>query len=138
MVNAAKRGVKIVVLTNSEMTSDLPAINNAAFHTYRDLLKAGVRIFERKDDRTIHSKIAVIGHEVAIVGSANLDNRSARVNSEVIAVVYDADFATKQRAVIQRDLDWTIAREVTREDLAAVSTVKSARFAAMSLIRDLC
>jgi phosphatidylserine/phosphatidylglycerophosphate/cardiolipin synthase-like enzyme len=138
MINAARRGVQIVVLTNSEVSTDLPAINNAAFHTYRDLMKAGVRIFERKDDRTIHSKIAVIGKDVSIVGSANLDNRSARVNSEVIAVVYDENFANVQRDVILEDLSTQIAHEITREDLAAISPIKSARFAAMSLIRDLC
>lgn len=138
MMSAAKRGVKVVLLTNSEVSSDLPAINRAAFHTYRDLLKAGVRIFERKDRRTIHSKIAVLGADIAIVGSANLDNRSARVNSEVIAVVYDENFANTLRDVIKRDLDENIAREITREDLAAIPPMKSAHFVAMSMLRDMC
>jgi len=137
MTRAAKRGVQITVLTNDDRSSDVPSLNRAAFHTYDDLLKAGVRIFERSDNRTIHSKIAVLGKDVAIVGSANLDNRSARVNSEVIAVIYDEQFATRQRDVIKRDLDLRVCREITRQKVASICAADSVHFAVMALMRDL-
>jgi len=39
----------------------------------------------------LHAKTAVIDDELAIVGTANLDNRSFRLNFEVIAALYEAE-----------------------------------------------
>jgi cardiolipin synthase len=53
---------------------------------YEDLLKAGVKIYER-DDGILHSKTMVIDQVWSIVGSSNFDHRSVLFNDEVDAVV---------------------------------------------------
>ena len=43
----------------------------------------------------------------ATVGSANLDNRSFAINSELNLVVYDADFARRLERVFEDDLRYS-------------------------------
>jgi cardiolipin synthase len=46
-----------------------------------------VRVFEY-EARFIHAKTMVCDRDIAMIGSANLDNRSFRLNFEVAAVVF--------------------------------------------------
>jgi cardiolipin synthase A/B len=62
----------------------------AASRTYCDALgRAGVHMFEYGPPM-LHAKILVVDDTVAVVGTANLDNRSFRLNFEVAAAFYDA------------------------------------------------
>lgn len=54
----------------------------AARAAYRELLSAGLRIFEYHP-RVLHAKTAVVDGAVATVGTANLDYRSLFVNYEL-------------------------------------------------------
>lgn len=106
--NAVKRGVNIRILTNSLASTD----NVEAFSSYQSdretLLKTGVRIFEFKPDAEerkkimtgelqeeleytpifgLHAKSMVIDGKTTVVGTFNLDPRSANLNTECIVVV---------------------------------------------------
>jgi putative cardiolipin synthase len=106
--DAIDRGVKIRILTNSLASTD----NIEAFSSYqadrRKLLKTGVRIFEFRPDaaeRTkimtgelqvklkhkpifgLHAKSMVIDGTTTVIGTFNLDPRSANLNTECIVVV---------------------------------------------------
>ena len=70
---------------------------------YDELVAAGVVLFEY-GPAMLHAKTMVIDDTVAVVGTANLDNRSFRLNFEVIAVVYDAAAAEQLVASFDRDL----------------------------------
>lgn len=60
-----------------------------ASKTYCDSLsKAGIRIFEYGPPM-MHAKTMVVDETVAVVGTANLDNRSFRLNFEIAAAFYD-------------------------------------------------
>ena len=101
-------GVEIKILTNSLASND----NLEAFNGYqRDrqkLLKTGVEIYEFKPDAEIrqkimsevmdkqlttppifglHSKSMVIDDEITVIGTFNLDPRSANLNTESITVI---------------------------------------------------
>ena len=70
----------------------------------RDLLEAGVRIFEVP--RTfLHAKTATIDGRVATVGSANMDRRSFELNYENNILFYD----TAMTAVMRERQDSYIA-----------------------------
>jgi phosphatidylserine/phosphatidylglycerophosphate/cardiolipin synthase-like enzyme len=112
LIDAAGRGVDVRVLTNSATTSDLPQINEAAVFAYRELLEAGVRIWERTGLRTMHTKAAVFGSSTIAIGSWNADNRSESLNSEALAVVYSEPLAAELEAVLERDRDPAVAREI--------------------------
>jgi len=102
---AVKRGVKIRFLTNSLASTD----NVEAFSGYQsgreDLLKTGVRIFEFRPDAQVrndimtgelqdvlinkpifglHAKTMVIDNKITVVGTFNLDPRSANLNTECL------------------------------------------------------
>ena len=55
---------------------------------FEDLLQAGVKIF-RYMKGTLHAKILLIDHQLASVGSANMDLRSFNLDFEICAFVYD-------------------------------------------------
>lgn len=61
------------------------------FHASRsyfpELLAAGVRIFEYKNG-FMHSKLVIVDHEIASIGTANMDMRSFHLNFEVNAFLF--------------------------------------------------
>jgi len=84
--------------------SDSRVVNAAARSYYDDLLKAGVRIFRYKKG-FIHAKSMVFDNKLAIVGTANMDQRSFDLNFEVMALVLDQEIATHLRDVFNQDLE---------------------------------
>lgn len=99
--NAASRGVDVRLLLPGE--SDSALVFHAGRAYYRELLRAGVRIFERQA-AFLHSKTAVIDGVWSTVGSTNLDWRSFLHNQEINAVVLGTDFGERMRARFREDL----------------------------------
>ena len=90
--DAARRGVDVKIILPS--TSDSAMAVHAARYNYAGLLRAGVKIYERRN-AVLHAKTAVIDGVWSTVGSTNLDYWSLSSNDEVNAVVLDRDFAAK-------------------------------------------
>ena len=103
LCDAAKRGVDVRILTNGGPSSDAPVINQAAIQSYRELADAGVMVMEKNGTQTIHSKTAVMGSHLSFVGSWNGDNRSASLNSEDVAIVFDDELAKEMEASFLED-----------------------------------
>ena len=103
LCDAAKRGVDVRILTNGGPSSDAPVINQAAIQSYRELADAGVVVMEKKGTQTIHSKTAVMGSHLSFIGSWNGDNRSASLNSEDVAIVFDDALAKEMEASFLED-----------------------------------
>lgn len=105
---AVLRGIKIRILTNSLASTD----NVEAFSSYQTdrekLLKTGISIFEFRPDaaeRTkimtgelqkvldfkpifgLHAKSMVIDGKITVIGTFNLDPRSANLNTECISII---------------------------------------------------
>lgn len=81
---AALRGVDVRLLLPNHTDSKMVDLAGASFHD--NLLHAGVRIYVYQPSM-LHAKTAVID-DVGIIGSANLDDRSLRLNFEAIAACY--------------------------------------------------
>ena len=97
---AALRGVDVQVIVPKTGDSKLVT---AASHTYCEALsKAGIIIFEYGPPM-LHAKTIVIDDTVALVGTANLDNRSFRLNFEVAAAFYDAGIVAKLARRFEQD-----------------------------------
>ena len=137
LMDAAERGVDVRVITNSKDTTDAPQINQAAIFPYRDLLKAGVRIFERSDERCVHTKAAVFGSNTAAIGSWNADNRSASLNSESLVVAYDESVARQTEEMMMKDMDPSVATEVLYEDIASLGYTEELENSFVSILSDL-
>ena len=109
VLNAAvARGVDVRVVVPSRTDSWL--VFHAGRAHYTDLLKAGVRIYERQEV-LLHVKTAVIDGVWSTVGSTNLDWRSFLHNQEVNAVVLGNRFGDKMRAAFLTDV--TRSDEIT-------------------------
>ena len=70
---------------------------------YDDLLAAGVKVYEY-GPRMLHSKTLLVDDSMAIIGSANFDNRSFRLNFESSLLLEDAGIAAELAQLIEREL----------------------------------
>lgn len=107
--DAAARGVEVKLILPSHSDSEL--VFNAGRSHYSALLKAGVRIYERRG-ALLHSKTALIDGVWSCVGSTNLDWRSFLDNDEINAVVLGREFAQQMQAMFKADLDASDAIEL--------------------------
>lgn len=99
--SAAHRGVDVRLLVPIEGDSRLVA---AAVRSYfDDWLAAGARVFEYRP-AMLHAKTVVIDRELAVIGSSNLDNRSFRLNFEIVAAIYGTTLADQLAAGFEEDL----------------------------------
>jgi cardiolipin synthase len=97
---AVGRGVRVRLLVTRR--TDVPAMRWAARGIYGRLLRAGIEVYEYLP-AMLHAKLAV-ADDTLVVGSANLDLRSDRINYEITAVVRDADLAVAARREFEADL----------------------------------
>ena len=98
---AARRGVDVKLILPSR--TDSTFVFHAGRAHYDRLLRAGVKIYERRDV-ILHSKTALIDGVWATVGSTNLDWRSFLHNQELNAVVLGAEFGRQVQAMFDKDL----------------------------------
>ncbi len=112
----ARRGVDVRILAPEK--GDGAMVTAAARTWYDALLPAGVHI-HLFGPRMLHAKTLVVDDEITIVGTANMDNRSFRLNFEVVAVVYGRAAAEGLAAQFRKDLPHT--REFTARDREKVA-----------------
>ena len=98
---AVGRGVDVKLVVPSSTDSWL--VFHAGRSHYRKLLKAGVKLYERRG-ALLHVKTAVIDGVWSTVGSTNLDWRSFLHNQEVNVVVLGEEFGDRMRAVFRDDM----------------------------------
>ena len=98
---AVGRGVDVRLILPS--TSDSALVFHAGRSYYDDLLRHGVRIFERHG-ALLHAKTALIDGVWSTVGSTNLDWRSFLHNQEVNAVILGTEFGARMQAAFDHDL----------------------------------
>jgi cardiolipin synthase len=101
LTSAALRGVDVRLLVPRR--SDSLIVSAAARSYYDELIAAGVKIWEYKA-RMLHSKTLVVDDHCAMIGTANFDNRSFRLNFEVCAVIYGPALAKPLGAQFETDL----------------------------------
>jgi cardiolipin synthase A/B len=98
---AATRGVDVKLILPSQTDSWM--VFHAGRGYYTQLLRAGVKIYERREV-ILHSKTALIDGVWATVGSTNLDWRSFLHNHELNAVVLGTEFGSQVQAMFDKDL----------------------------------
>jgi cardiolipin synthase len=111
LVNAAKRGVKIRIITPGEHM-DAETVRRASRAGWGELLRAGVAIHEYQPTM-FHCKVMVVDGLWVSVGSTNFDSRSFSLNDEANLNILDVDFARRQTDIFERDL--TRSHAVTLE-----------------------
>jgi len=98
----AHRGVKVRLLMPQK--SDHWFILWAARSYYAELIESGIEVYETAQ-WMLHSKVVAVDYRWAMVGSANMDERSFRINFEISSLLYSPGIAQALQADVDRLCD---------------------------------
>lgn len=90
LTSAAFGGLDVRLLVPKQ--SDSKLVTYAARSYFDTLLAAGVKVYEY-GPRMLHTKALLVDDDLALIGSANFDSRSFRLNFEVCLLFRDAGVA---------------------------------------------
>ncbi|CAG9237382.1 Phospholipase D family protein [Paraburkholderia caribensis] len=138
-----QRGVTVKVLTNSLAATDAVAVQ-AGYSPYRvPLLQRGVQLYEFKptpgdeapraglfgsqSKASLHAKTYVIDRKTLVIGSMNLDPRSAHLNTELALVIHSPPLADKVAQLFDQATAPGVSYRVT---LATPSELATLRYSA--------
>ncbi|MGP9820607.1 phospholipase D-like domain-containing protein [Salinarimonas sp. NSM] len=101
LLDAARAGVDVRLLVPG--ANDVPTLPAFVRTAYRELIEAGVRVYEWSGPM-LHAKTAVFDGRVSRVGSTNLNPASWFGNLEIDVVVDDARFGAAMEAMFAEDI----------------------------------
>ena len=102
LAEARRRGVRIRLLTEGDITDAKP-VKFAGRADYERLMEQGIEIYEYQP-AMMHTKAVIVDGTMAIIGSANFDNRSLELNDELNAAVFDPRLAARLTTDFENDL----------------------------------
>lgn len=108
-----QRGIRVIFVTNSLATTDVPFVHSGYMNYRRALVELGVELYELKQSDTIlelfkshargkrikakkdslHAKVFVFDRKIFYVGSMNVDPRSIYENTELGLIIESPDVA---------------------------------------------
>lgn len=97
---AALRGVEIRILVPD--VSDSVLVDYSTYSYVKDLEKLGIDIY-RYESGFMHQKIMLVDDDFTLHGSANADNRSFRLNFEVMVGVFSKELAAATEEMLEKD-----------------------------------
>ncbi len=132
LTDLVQRGVRVRVMTNSLVTTDVPAVH-AGYSRYREaLIAGGVELHEYRPDANrpapkghllrlgrsesaLHAKVIVHDQRMVWIGSANFDPRSRRLNTETGLLIDSTNLAGQLLKTMERDFgsqqSWKLSLE---------------------------
>ncbi len=113
---AALRGVDVRILLPEK--PDKRTVWLSSFANLDEVQRTGIKVY-RYQAGFLHQKVWLIDNDYALIGTANLDNRSFRLNFEVNVVTRDKAFATQVAAMLEND--FARSRLLPQGELAARS-----------------
>jgi len=130
----SRRGVRVRVVTNSLASTDVPVVHSGYAKYRKDLLRAGVELYEIKarpdetekrkrrrqglsgsSNASLHTKAFIFDREHVFIGSLNLDPRSVHENTEIGVVLDSPELADLFATGVEEAID----RVAFRLELAA-------------------
>ena len=108
---SAKSGVDVRIITPG--VGDKKFVHLTTRSYYRDLISAGVKIYEYKEG-FVHSKTFVSDDEITTVGTVNLDYRSLYLHFECGAVIYGKEGAECAKNDFLKTVE--ISKEISLDD----------------------
>ena len=101
LIEARKRGVSVQIIVPGGRI-DEKVVRAASRAHWGGLLKAGIEIYEYQPTM-FHCKLLIVDDLWVSIGSANMDNRSFRLNDEANLNVLDGAFAAEQIGIFEHD-----------------------------------
>ncbi|MDO9433822.1 MAG: phospholipase D family protein [Hydrogenophaga sp.] len=120
----AASGVRVRILTNALEATDVSAVHSGYARYRKDLLRAGVELYEMRggavpmgkagvfgsSGSSLHAKTFAIDGERAFVGSMNFDPRSAHLNTELGFIIDSPVLASAVGAAFDKEIPTTAYR----------------------------
>jgi putative cardiolipin synthase len=137
-----ERGVTVRLLTNSLASTDVVAVNAHYSSTRPELARLGVELYEMKPwaasrqlhiahadtsraHLALHGKAAVFDRCTVVVGSFNLDPRSAALDTETVFVIHSPELAAQFLDAFATDFEpanaWRIVEVAGRHKVAWIT-----------------
>jgi len=98
-----EKDVKMQFVTNSFCSTDVMPVAAAYDNEKEKLAKLGVELFEYKGPEYLHAKSAIFDDSLALVGSYNMDPRSAYINTELVFIIDDKNVVKELSSIIDED-----------------------------------
>jgi putative cardiolipin synthase len=133
---AVNRGVRIRMLTNSIRSNNHLTAHSAYRNHIRELLNNGAELHEVRIDATdrhiymlspieekqlaLHAKALVIDNDKVFIGSANLDPRSLRINTEMGFLIESEALNAEVRKAVTPDFNKTNAWQLELDENGSV------------------
>lgn len=99
---AATRGVDVRILLPEK--ADHLLVWLASFSYVPEVTQSGVKVF-RYTEGFLHQKVSLVDDSLCSVGTANLDNRSLRLNFEITAIARDPMFCEQVATMLEADFE---------------------------------
>jgi cardiolipin synthase len=109
LIQKAKEGVDVRVLVPNKY-NDSKLTRLASEYGYKELLEGGVKIYEYQPT-FIHLKSMIVDGTWSVIGSANMDNRSRKLNEENVFGISDVKLGGDMEKIFLADLSKT--KEIT-------------------------
>ncbi|MEA3490689.1 MAG: phospholipase D family protein [Campylobacterota bacterium] len=109
-----ERDVEVTVITNSLASTDVFAVYSGYRWYIKDLVGMGVKLYELKPksfkklirskrwlksrNTSLHTKMMIIDEDRLVVGSANIDPRSDKLNTELMMIISSKKLTKAQRS----------------------------------------
>ncbi len=116
-----EKGVEVNIVTNSLASTDVIPVYAGYQHYIKPLLGMGVNIYELKRNSfsklskkkhlkkqpkfSLHTKMTLIDNERLAIGSANMDPRSEKLNTELLMVITSKKITTEEQDILDRVLN---------------------------------
>lgn len=104
------RSLQVAALRGIDVSVILPAKNNLVYvdwacrHMLWQLVGSGIDVYYQPPPFE-HSKLFIIDNQYCLIGSANIDPRSLRLNYEIGVEIYDEQLATELSHYTQQVID---------------------------------
>lgn len=104
---STERNVKITLYTNSPLSSNMPNYNAILVGQWEQLLRdvPTMRLFVKKKDPVMHSKLLMVDGESVMISSYNLDRMSEYANSEIGVELRDPSVASQVGKIFSDRID---------------------------------
>jgi cardiolipin synthase len=97
---ARLRGVEVRLLLSEKV--DHRVVHLAGYGHFPAAERIGLKLYHYRGG-FLHQKVLLVDDDLAAIGTANLDNRSFRLNFELSVVVWDRHFAAEVSAMLEQD-----------------------------------
>lgn len=132
LYSAAYRGLDVTIIFPNK--NDSWIVRAASHSYYREMLEAGIKIFEYEGG-LLHAKTITIDDHIAMIGSTNIDLRSFNLNFENNMILYGEDITktvkdrqevykeSSKRISLESVQKWTLPQRIWSNCIAAIGPV---------------